>query len=57
MLKAISIIWIKQNDSMLLGSINSKDGTVMLDIRVVSLENQTEKSKEVTVVMMNHWAI
>jgi hypothetical protein len=42
---------------MLLGSINSKDGTVMLDIRVVSLENQTEKSKEVTVVMMNHWAI
>jgi hypothetical protein len=57
MLKAISIIWIKQNDSMLLGSINSKDGTVMLDIRVVSLENQVEKSKEVTVVMMNHWAI
>jgi hypothetical protein len=57
MFKAISIIWIKQNDSMLLGSINSKDGTVMLDIRVVSLENQVEKSKEVTVVMMNHWAI
>jgi hypothetical protein len=56
MLKATSITWIKQSDSMLLASTSLKDGTVMLDIKVVSSENQAEKSNAVTVVMMNHWA-